>query len=197
MCPQQSSTVFKTCPLIKEALFNPLQYMWTEEVVPQSLVTVRFKMFFKHKGSSNDPARYRCITLLNHFYKVLSYRVLRRLLEPSKDFLQDWQAGFRESRGCRDNTMTFRVLCEKVMSIGQSLAAVFIDYKTAFDSLSHKFIDTSLGKAGVSPKVRSWSDPSSGLSTRPHRLSRQLLGQMTNRSKATPSASTGASSKET
>ena len=112
-------------------------------------------MLCKHKGSSNDPTRYRCIALLNHTYKILSYILLGRLLKPSKEFLKDWQAGFREARGCRDNSMVLRVLCEKVLSIGESLAAVFIDYKAAFDSLSHKFIDETLEKAGISPKVRS------------------------------------------
>ena len=31
---------------------------------------------------------------------------------------------------------------------------MFIDYKAAFDSVSHKFVDRSLEKAGVSPKAR-------------------------------------------
>ena len=148
------AAVYKNCPLIKEELFKLLQFMWDEEVVPQSLATAKFKMLYKHKGSRNDPTRYRCLAMLNHAYKILSYIVLGRLLDPSKEFLKDWQAGFRESRGCRDNSMVLRVLCEKVMSIGESLAAVFIDYKAAFDSLSHKFIDETLEKAGISPKVR-------------------------------------------
>ena len=32
--------------------------------------------------------------------------------------------------------------------------AVFIDYKAAFDTVSHKFVDEALGNAGVSTKVR-------------------------------------------
>ena len=51
--------------------------------------------------------------------------------------------------------MILRVMCEKMMAMGKSLAVVFIDYKAAFDSVSHKFIDTALEKAGVSTKVRS------------------------------------------
>ena len=51
--------------------------------------------------------------------------------------------------------MILRVICDKMMTMCESLAAVFIDYKAAFDSISHKFIDETLEKAGVSPKARS------------------------------------------
>ena len=111
-------------------------------------------MLFKNKGSREDPIRYRCIALLNHAYKVLSIILLGRMVGISEAFLKDWQAGFRQARGCRDNTMILRVLCDKMMALGKSLAVVFVDYFAAFDSVSHKFVDTALKEAGVSIKVR-------------------------------------------
>ena len=113
-------------------------------------------MLYKNKGSREDPSKYRCIALLNHAYKVLSIILLGRLLQISDGFLKDWQAGFRETRGCRcrNNSMIFRVLCENMMELGKALAVVFIDYSAAFDSVSHKFVDEALGQAGASPKVR-------------------------------------------
>ena len=36
-----------------------------------------------------------------------------------------------------------------MMEISKSLAVVFIDYSTVFDSVSHKFVDTDLKKSGV------------------------------------------------
>ena len=148
------ATVYKFCPKINNELFHLLRYMWEEEVVPTSMATAKFKMLFKHKGSSDDPSKYRCIALLNHAYKILSYILLGRLVDPTSKFLQDWQAGFRKERGCRDNIMILRVLCEKVMAMGEKLSAVFIDYKAVFDSVSHKFIDEALGEARVPTKVR-------------------------------------------
>ena len=50
--------------------------------------------------------------------------------------------------------MILRVLCEKMIALGKSLSAVFIDYKAVFDSVSHKFVDEALGKANVPTKVR-------------------------------------------
>ena len=92
-----ATIVYKRCPLIRDELFRLLNFMWDEEVVPVSLATANFKMMYKHKGSSNDPSKYRCIALLNHAYKVLSYIILGRLMKTSDNFLQDWQTGFRAS----------------------------------------------------------------------------------------------------
>ena len=44
--------------------------------------------------------------------------------------------------------MVLRVLCDKMMELGRSLAVVFIDYSAAFDSVSYKFVDKALLKSG-------------------------------------------------
>ena len=128
--------------------------MWQEEVVPTSFVTAKFRMLFKGKGSNNNPSKYRCIALLNHAYKVLSLILLGRLVGSSEDFLKDWQAGFRATRGCRDNSMALRIIYEKMMALGRAITALFIDYSAAFDSVSHKYVDKALKQAGASPKAR-------------------------------------------
>ena len=40
------------------------------------------------------------------------------------------------------------------MQLGKSLTIVYIDYSAAFDTVSHKFLDTALREAGVSNKLR-------------------------------------------
>ena len=59
-----------------------------------------------------------------------------RLLAKSESFLQDWQAGFRARRGCRDNTMILRSLCQRTLSMGEKLTVVSVDYSAAFDTVS-------------------------------------------------------------
>ena len=117
----QQRCTYKSCPIIKEELFNLLQFMWNEEeVIPTNLVTANFRMLFKGKGSHNDPSKYRCIALLNHTYKILSNSLLGRLINVAEGILQYWQAGFRPTRGCRDNSMALRVICEKMMALDNS-----------------------------------------------------------------------------
>ena len=79
---------------------------------------------------------------------------MERLNKETDGYLADWQAGFRKLRGCRDNVMMLRTLIEDMMEQGQRLVATFVDYSAAFDSVSHKFIDTALADAGASAKSR-------------------------------------------
>ena len=45
--------------------------------------------------------------------------------------------------------MILRTLCEQILKMGKSIVVSFIDY-----TVSHKFIDRTLQKAGVTNKVR-------------------------------------------
>ena len=81
--------------------------------------------------------------------------MLARLEIETEGFLSDWQAGFRKTRGCRDNVMVLRTLYEDMLERGEQLFVTFIDYSAAFDSVSHKFLDEALRKAGASNKTRS------------------------------------------
>ena len=122
--------------------------------MPENLAVCIFVMIFKRKGSHNDCSKYRAIGLLNHAYKVMSVVLLRRLVKECGKFFSEWQAGFRSQRGCRDNTLLLRLLYDQVIKKDRSCVVTFIDYTAAFDSISHKFMDSTLANAGASRKSR-------------------------------------------
>ena len=130
--------------------------MWKEEVVSQTFKQTVFVMLFKNKGNPNDPSKYRCIGLLNHTYtyKVLSTIILSRVNKETRVYLKDWQAGFRQQRGCRDNIHILNTLFDHVLTEGKHITVTCIDYSTAFGSVSHKFIDQTLKEAGARPETR-------------------------------------------
>ena len=68
--------------------------------------------------------------------------------------LAETQAGFRRERGCRDNVLLLRLLMDAVLRAGKEAVDTFIDYRAAFDTISHRFLDESLAAAGVQPKIR-------------------------------------------
>ena len=146
--------LIKYCPNIREVLFFIVERIWNEEKLPEGFAEANFVLLFKNKGSPNDPTKYRCIALLNHAYKILSKIILVRLTRQCGNFLDDSQAGFRRGRGCRDNTLILRTLVQKWMQLGRKIALVFIDYSAAFDTVSHKFLDTALKEAKASNKLR-------------------------------------------
>ena len=80
--------------------------------------------------------------------------LLQRLVKECVGFFSDCQAGFRQKRGCRDNILLLRIIYDKIIRENDKLVVTFIDFKAAFDSLSHKFIDAALAKAGASRETR-------------------------------------------
>ena len=84
----------------------------------------------------------------------MSQCLLARLTRETEWYLSEWQAGFRQKRGCRDNTLTLRAIYDELLSRNETLYAAFIDYTAAFDSVSHKFLDQALEAAKASNKCR-------------------------------------------
>ena len=145
--------VFKNSQVAKDILFEFLQHVWDKECVPMELAMGVFVMIYK-KGAPDEFSNYRCICLLNHAYKILSVVLMKHIVKECKWFLSEWQAGFRAARGCRDNIFVLRALYDFVVTGDLKCIITFIDYKAAFDSVSHKFIDKVLKKAKVSRKCR-------------------------------------------
>ena len=112
--------VFKNCGAASNALFQLLCRMWELEYVPAELVRAVFIMLYK-KESVDDPSNYRCIGLLPHSYKVLSIIMLDRIVKECSGFLSDWQAGFRQERGCRDNILLLRVMIDIILKGNMTL----------------------------------------------------------------------------
>ena len=84
----------------------------------------------------------------------MSICLLNRLVKETEWFLSDWQAGFRKERGCRDNVLLLRVIYDNIIRNKTNCVVTYIDFAAAFDSVSHKYIDAALGKAGASRKTR-------------------------------------------
>ena len=127
--------------------------MWQTEVIPPALVRGTFVMLYK-KGPRDNFCNYRAIGLMCHSYKLLSMLVLHRMRDAVESRLAETQAGFRRERGCRDNVLLLRLLMYAVLRAGKQAVVTFIDYRAAFDTISHRFLDDSLTAAGVTPKIR-------------------------------------------
>ena len=62
------------------------------------------------------------------------------------------QLGFREGRGTRDAICQIRLLSERMVSKNKKIFACFIDYKKAFDKVSHSRLIQVLKKYEVPPE---------------------------------------------
>ena len=139
--------VFKASRVAREMLFELVKTIWKEEEVPEELVVGLFITIFKNKGSSNDFTKYRFICLLNHAFKLLSSYLLRQFMAVVDSTLPETQAGFRKFRSTRDNIFVLAELIDEVLMAGNRMVVVFIDFVSAFDTVSHHFLDEAMGEA--------------------------------------------------
>ena len=111
----------------------------TPENWSKSSITVIFK-----DGDVRLPSNYRPITIIPLLYKLFSC-LLRRRLTPILEKAQcPDQAGFRAGFGVEDHLLAFVLLQEKCDEWGQPLWIATLDFKKAFDSVSHDSIWSAL-----------------------------------------------------
>ena len=145
--------VYQNSTTARAELYRIIRIIFDTELVPPEFVRGVFIMIYKKKDRDNF-ANYRAICLLCHAYKLLSTVLARRLHIDLAEVLPDTQAGFRPSRGTRDNICILKWTIKMILRENREAVVTFIDYSAAFDSESQLFLDEALKEAGVSTKIR-------------------------------------------
>jgi hypothetical protein len=104
------------------------------------------------KGDIHNPANYRGISVGSHLGKLFSAILNSRLWKFVEDhnLLPRAQIGFRKKFRTTDHVLALKTLIEKYASGAKKyLFGCFIDFKTAFDTISRRALIYKLLKAGV------------------------------------------------
>ena len=144
---------YRGSPAAKQELFAIVRLMWQTEMIPPAIVCGTFVMLYKN-GPRDNFGNYRAIGLIFYIYKLFSMLVLHRMQEAVESRLAETHTGFRRERGCRDNVLLLRLLMDAVLRAGKQAVVTFIDYRAAFDTISHRFLDESLTAAEIQPNIR-------------------------------------------
>jgi hypothetical protein len=145
--------VYQNSTTARSELYRIIRIIFDTEIVPHEFVRGVFIMIYKKKDRDNF-SNYRAICLLCHAYKLLSTVLARRLHIDLAEVLPDTQAGFRPSRGTRDNICILKWTIKMILRENREAVVTFIDYSAAFDSESQLFLDEALKEAGASTKIR-------------------------------------------
>ncbi|CAF2370343.1 unnamed protein product [Rotaria sp. Silwood2] len=105
------------------------------------------------KGDSKQCSNYRTIALVSHASKIILRIILERIRMKTEEEIAIEQAGFRRGRGTRDQVVNLRLLLEKTHEHQQTVFMCFIDFKKAFDSISHNKLWTTMMKMGYPPHL--------------------------------------------
>ena len=110
------------------------------------------------KGRRDQPDNYRPISLLPAVSKVLETIVNCQLYEhlQANALLSPFQSGFR--RGDSTSLQLFRVVHQLMSEVdsGQVAAAVFYDFRKAFDTVWHAGLLQKLSDAGIEGSLHAW-----------------------------------------
>ncbi|XP_043287106.1 uncharacterized protein [Venturia canescens] len=108
------------------------------------------------KGDVDDPLNYRGIALANTIAKLFTTIIAKRVQNWCEiyDILPEAQAGFRPGRSCEDNIFILHAKIGLALSKPKGkLFIAFIDFRRAFDSVSHGILWEKLHAAGISTKI--------------------------------------------
>ena len=89
------------------------------------------------KGNAKECSNNRTIVLISPASKVMLKILQARLQQYVNRELPDVQAGFRKSRGTRDQIAKIHWIMEKAREFQKSIYFCFIDYAKAFDCVDH------------------------------------------------------------
>ena len=110
------------------------------------------------KGDRNDPANYRPVSLTSQVCKVMESIIRGQLFEhlKSKNLLSEEQHGFREGRSCLTNLLTTLEDWTSMLEDGDCVDVAYLDFRKAFDLVSHKHLLLKLEKHGVNGQILNW-----------------------------------------
>ena len=92
---------------------------------------------FPKKGNLQLCHYYCTISLISHPSKFMLRILLNRLKPQAEEIIKEEQAGLRGGRSTTEQIFNLRILCEKYLQHQQGLYRVFVDFKKAFERVSH------------------------------------------------------------
>ena len=125
-----------------KVLHSICQQIWKTRQWPQDWKRSVFIPIPK-KDNAKECSNYHTIALVTHASKVMLKILQARLQQYVNHELPEVQAGFRKSRGSRDQTANICWIMEKAREFQKNIYFCFIDYAKAFDCVDHNKLENS------------------------------------------------------
>lgn len=138
--------------LLWRCMHELILMIWQTEELPEEWKCGVICPLFK-KGDRLECSNYRGITLLNIAYKVLANVLYKRLVPYAEEILGEYQCGFRQQRSTSDQMFSIRQIMEKCKEFSVTTHHLFLDFKSAYDSVARKKLWTAMMELGVPLKL--------------------------------------------
>lgn len=104
----------------------------------------------------NDPAKFRPITCLPNFYKIVTACIAEKIYKHTEtnNILNTEQKGCRRgAMGCKEQLVIDSVIMHQAYSAKRNIFTLYIDYQKAFDSVPHSWLKEILNIYKISPNI--------------------------------------------
>ena len=128
--------------LLLTSLFN---LIFSNAVYPVQWSYAKLFMIFK-RGNRNDPNNYRGISVISSIAKIFDMILCSRLEQWFKPYRE--QAGAQKGRGCIEQIVTLRILCDYAKKKKSKLFITFVDFSKAYDVVPRHMMFELLRKLG-------------------------------------------------
>ena len=119
-----------------KVLHSICQQIWKTHQWPQNWKMSVFVPIQK-KGNAKKCSNYHTIALISYASKLMFKILPARLQKYLNREFPDVQAGFRKSRGTRDQIANICWIMEKAREFQKNIYFCFVDYAKAFDCVDH------------------------------------------------------------
>ena len=109
-----------------------------------------------HKsGNKSDPNNYQAITLFSTMGNIFTSIIRDRLMQwaETESLLNEAQFGFRQGRRTTNPIFILNIVIQHYKKKKKPLYTCFVDFKKAFDSVSHNKLWLKLASIGISSKI--------------------------------------------
>ena len=133
----------------KQILLEHINTCFKQKTTPYAWNHATVVSIFKTGKDAALPENYRPISLLQTSYKLYARMLHTRIAALVEPRLRPNQYGFRKARSTGDPIHLTRRIQELYESTNDSLYLLFLDWKQAFDKVSHIGLESSLRRIGI------------------------------------------------
>ena len=108
------------------------------------------------KNDKTDLSNWRSISLLNTDYKLLAHVLAARLKKVINKIISPEQTGYIKGRFIGQNIRMIQDIIEYIENENETGAVVFLDFKKAFDTVSHTFLAKTLDHFNFGSSFKKW-----------------------------------------
>ena len=147
----------ETAATITEPLCIIFKDSLQTEQIPDDWRKANITPIYK-KGDRNDPSNYRPVSLTSQVCKIMESIIKEEIFEHLTDhnLLNDGQHGFRNGRSCLSNLLTTLEDWTNILDDRDCIDVAYLDFRKAFDLVSHKHLLLKLDSYGINGKIGGW-----------------------------------------